>query len=138
MMHEIKIEEVTNISPQDFFTKFVHPRQPCKLSSHTLQCDGMMKWKNFEYLKEKCGKYSVRVERRNSTEETYGNGYETDMLFEDFVTLVKDENEKVYVTTQELSYTEEGLPSLFSPPIDGLLSDFDIIFRFAIFIFSSD
>jgi hypothetical protein len=85
-----------------------------------------MKWKNFEYLKEKCGKYSVRVERRNSTEETYGNGYETDMLFEDFVTLVKDENEKVYVTTQELSYTEEGLPSLFSPPIDGLLSDFDI------------
>ena len=127
MMHEIKIEEVTNISPQDFFTKFVHPRQPCKLSSHTLQCDGMMKWKNFEYLKEKCGKYSVRVERRNSTEETYGNGYETDMLFEDFVTLVKDENEKVYVTTQELLYTEEGLPSLFSPPIDGLLSDFDII-----------
>lgn len=118
------MEEVSDISPQDFFTRFVSPRKPCKLSGNLLQCDEMMKWRNFEYLKEKCGKYNVRVEKRCSTKETYGNGNETVMLFEDFLNLVKDENEKVYITTQELLYSEEGMPSLYSPPIDGVLKDF--------------
>jgi hypothetical protein len=59
-------------------------------------------WKDPKYLKSKAGKARVRVETRENTREEYGQGKETTMLFEEFVTEVVDkENQLLYLVGRD-------------------------------------
>jgi hypothetical protein len=64
----------------------------------------------------------LRVESRTGPKEPFGCGNEKKIKFSSFLDSLDDVNEtSYYLTTQELSYTHEGQPSLTSPPIDGLI-----------------
>jgi hypothetical protein len=68
------------------------------------------------------------VESRAGPKEPFGCGNEKKMKFSSFLDSLDDVDEtSYYLTTQELSYTHEGQPSLTSPPIDGLIGNIIII-----------
>jgi Cupin-like domain len=114
-----------SIDPRDFFNEHVLARKPAKFSSHitddTWKAD---KWSN-DFLRERSGETILRVESRNNANESFGRGIEKKLKFGAFLDSLADDCEtSYYLTTQELSYTHEGQPSLTSPPIDGLIGDF--------------
>ena len=113
------------ISPQEFFEQFVVSRTPAKFSNIINDSN----WKGSEWtneaLREKSGDAVLRVESRSSSTESFGRGNEAKMTFSTFLDSLEGETEtSYYLTTQELSYTHEGQPSLTSPPVDGLIGGF--------------
>lgn len=121
-----KIAEVDGrISPEDFFERFVLPRTPVKFSSliDDVNWNGR-NWSN-KLLREKSGHAVLRVESRSGPNESFGRGNEEKITFGEFLDSLDSNIEtSYYLTTQELSYTHEGQPSLTSPPVDGLIGDF--------------
>lgn len=113
------------IAPSKFFEEYVLPRRPVKFSN--LIDDDEWKgdqWSN-KVLRERSGDATLRVECRSSSKESFGQGNEGKMTFGKFLDSLEQEMEtSFYLTTQELSYTHEGQPSLTSPPVDGLIGDF--------------
>lgn len=113
----------TVVDAKTFYNEFVQPRLPAKFS-HTLRdadWQGNNLWTN-DYLRRKSGDAKVRVEHRNSVTDSFGQGKELEMTFGSFLDSLHDET--YYLTTQELTYSPEGQPSLTSPPVDGLVGDF--------------
>lgn len=114
-----------NISPENFFSSYVMKRAPVKFN--TLIMDESWKgdkWTN-KILREKSGDAILRVERRKGPNDSFGLGNEDKMTFNSFIDSLENDCEtSYYLTTQELSYTHEGQPSLTSPPVDGLIGDF--------------
>ena len=83
-----------------------------------------MNWSN-KLLREKSGHAVLRVESRLSPNESFGRGNEEKITFSEFLDSLDGNIEtSYYLTTQELSYSHEGQPSLTSPPVDGLIGDF--------------
>lgn len=81
-------------------------------------------WSN-KLLREKSGHAVLRVESRSGPNESFGRGNEEKITFGEFLDSLDSNIEtSYYLTTQELSYTHEGQPSLTSPPVDGLIGDF--------------
>jgi hypothetical protein len=79
------------------------------------------------YLRSKAGDEEVRVEIRSSMSERFGKGQEIKMKFADFLDKIEQNEENYYLTTQELSYSAEDQPSIISPPLSQLRSDFPLI-----------
>lgn len=114
-----------HLDPKTFFCEYVAKRNPVKFSSlindESWKGD---KWSN-KYMRQKSGQVLLRVESRDSAHESFGRGNEKKMTFNSFIDSLEQEDETLfYLTTQELSYTHEGQPSLTSPPVDGLIGDF--------------
>jgi Cupin-like domain len=114
-----------NICPENFFNSYVLQRAPVKFN--TLITDKSWKgdkWTN-KILRERSGDATLRVEKRGGPNESFGLGNEDKMTFNSFLDSLENDCEtSYYLTTQELSYTHEGQPSLTSPPVDGLIGDF--------------
>lgn len=114
------------MSAEEFFHSNVRTRQPYHFTS--LLPDSSFKansstWTN-EYLILHSGDANIQVEQRQSVSEQYGQGKECIMTFKEFI---KKQSEYLYMTTQELSYNHEGLPSILSPPLTHLSHDFPMI-----------
>lgn len=110
-----------------FFKAYVSTRMPVVLNDHIKDLDWKGKlWSN-KYLKSKCGSASVRVEWRKDKNDRFGKGNEKTMLFSSFLDMIDNNDENVYLTTQELSYNSDGQPAIISPPLTQLRSDFPLI-----------
>ena len=118
---------VSALEPQLFWRDFISKRQPAVFDSLIDDPDwkGHL-WTN-AYLAGKCNEEVVRVEVRQDGMRGFGRGVETSMPFSDFLTRLEKAyggDFEYYMTTQELSYDEEGRPSLVSPPVQQLVGDF--------------
>jgi hypothetical protein len=114
-----------SLDPLEFFSGYVSTRKPLKFNN--LIRDEAWKgeqWTN-KVFREKSGDAILRVEHRSGPLEPFGCGKEEKISFGSFLDSLEQEHEtSYYLTTQELSYTHEGQPSLTSPPIDGLIGQF--------------
>lgn len=114
------------IDPIEFFERFVKTRTPVVVEG--LLTDEKWqgwKWLNSDYLRSVAGEEVVKVERRSKVSDNrFGKGCEEKMKFGDFLTHLDSGDQSLYMTTQDLTYSAEGLPSLISPPVTSLVKDF--------------
>jgi len=110
----------------DFFEKYVFTRQPVKFIGHITDPNWKAEqWSN-EYLQQKVGDATVKVEYRDGTHDRFGKGTEKIMRFGDVIDSIKSGDENLYLTTQKLNYTIEGQPFVLSQPMLGLREDIPI------------
>jgi hypothetical protein len=119
-----------SINAKDFYARFVQERRPCILPGHLSGSrDG---WKATElwtdaYLTSKSGDKTIRVEKRASVKEGFGKGKEISMRFGDFLCRISKENDQsLYLTTQDLDTDKAGRPALMAPPVSDLTEDFPL------------
>jgi hypothetical protein len=83
------------------------------------------------YLKSQIHpKQKVMVEQRacsNPIKSTFGNGYEISMTFHNFLSLIESgDDDRHYLTTQDVHSTSDGRPDLMSPLMKHLSNDFPL------------
>jgi hypothetical protein len=119
--------DVTQIKPEEFFNKYIARRIPVLLRGHLQDPSwhGEM-MKDFDYLRRKSGEEIIKVETRGdaSFAHEFGNGLETHMALNSFLTLIENGSEDLYMTTQKLPMSPEGEPDIVSPPMSRLIGDF--------------
>ncbi|KAJ1492710.1 cupin-like domain-containing protein [Baffinella frigidus] len=113
---------VADISPKDFFKRFVAPRRPCILTGQ-LEGSNFAAWSN-AYLKKKAGDSFVDVEHRESAKERYGKGKSQRIKFKDFMDKFAAKDDTLYMTTQELQNDAVGMPERMGNPAACLVGDF--------------
>ena len=122
----IDIIDASCIDPIDFYDKYIKNRIPCKFINHIndIAWKGN-KWTN-SYLKDKVNDAEIRIEKRDNSNERYGKGNERIIRFDEFLNQLNDEDDTLYLTTQDLEYDDEGRPSLYSNPVKQLVGDFPL------------
>lgn len=111
------------ISPQVFFEQFVRARLPAKMCMSLTDSGWKGPWTN-QSLRAFSGSQSVRVERRETISNKFGQGREEVISFEEFLDAYERGDETLYLTTQELEYSSEGQPSLVSAPVSQMKGNF--------------
>jgi hypothetical protein len=113
-----------NVDSRTFFNDHVKSRIAAKFNG-VINDEGWKGnlWSN-DYLRSKSGECTVKVEQRDDTNDKFGRGSEISMRFDAFLESIAAGDERLYLTTQELTYNHEGQPSITSPPVDGLIGDF--------------
>jgi hypothetical protein len=126
---EVETVSPADITPREFFDKYIKLRRPVLLSGHlTDKAWAGSRWLDNEYLVRRAGDAPVKVERKaDNSINQFGNGSEVNMTFRDFMDGIAKQNSSYYLTTQELDYNHEGRPSLLSSPVDRLVDDFPLI-----------
>jgi hypothetical protein len=114
------------IPPEEFFQKYIATRKPVKFSNQLQdQPWNVNCWTN-QYLKEKAGNCSVKIEYRENSQGRFGKGIEQTVEFKEFLDSHSSGDQRYYLTTQKLDYTAEGQPMIVSHPITQLLDDLPI------------
>jgi hypothetical protein len=89
--------------PKDFYSKFVHKRQPVVIQGKLDDLDFVTKnWANVDYLRERAGDAPVKVEPMHKEKKRYGTDVErVDTTFGAFLDSLKEEKDEYdYLTTQ--------------------------------------
>jgi hypothetical protein len=123
----VSVLSVAATSGELFFKKHVATRTPVAFDGTVPQLAATKLW-NDEYLVQRCSKCAVKVETREEG-GSYGKGNETQTNFAEFIASVRKGNS--YLTTQDLEYDEDGRPSIISPPLTELTSDFPLTLSLA-------
>lgn len=115
----------TQISPEEFYRRFVATRTPCILTNVLELPDFKCRdWTN-EYMRDKAGDTLVRVERRSSVNSMYGRDAPREpMLFRDFIDHVEAGSQELYLTSQTEDYAGSELPAVYAAPLTSLRTDF--------------
>jgi hypothetical protein len=126
LMNELSSISVDEVSPEEFFSRYISTRQPIKFRNqlHDLPWN-VNSWTN-QYLKEMAGKSQVKVEYREDSQGRFGKGNEKTMEFGEFIDNMSSGDQRWYLTTQKLDYSAEGQPMIVSHPITELLGDIPI------------
>jgi len=123
-MKDIDIINSIDINPYDFYNNYIKKRIPCKFHNHINDNDWKGSYWTNSYLKDKVNNIEVRIECRNNDNEKYGKGNEKIIKFDEFLNSIENGNDKLYLTTQDLEYDDEGRPALYSNPVKQLIGDF--------------
>eukprot|EP00903_Cladosiphon_okamuranus_P005482 g5466.t2 len=125
--HGVDTVQYSDLTPNDFFNNFVGARKPVLVDGCLAKSEGWRgdRWTN-QYLRDKAGDATVKVEYRGGAEERFGRGLERPMKFGDFVGELERKNDLLYLTTQELDLDPNGRPALMSAPLDSLREDFPL------------
>jgi hypothetical protein len=135
MVPEAQVERVLemldpkSISAEEFYLRFVRLRKPCIFTGHLGAGNG---WKATDlwtdkYLTSKAGEKTIRVEKRSNVGEKFGQGREVNMQFSAFLAHISQENDQnLYLTTQDLDEDKEGRPALMASPVSDLTDDFPL------------
>ena len=119
-----KIETLTSpISEREFFDRFVKQRKPVKCAFVLEELlDATTKWKDNEYLRSKAGTELILAEKRNSKSEHFGIAHKEQMEFGKFLDLLSEsEEERYYLTAQQIEESEFGPKALFTSPLNSEL-----------------
>ena len=79
------------VQSSDFFEKCVATRRVAKFDRFICDQEWLKRprWTN-NYLKERSGCSCIRVEKRDSPQESFGRGNEVTMAFGDFISALED------------------------------------------------
>jgi hypothetical protein len=120
---------VGSVSPQEFFARYVCTRTPVVLTGY-LQDEAFTapaKWSaSDDRLVELAGATKLTVERRGDVSEKFGKGIAVEMPFQDLLQLIAAGDEMHYLTTQEVSFEEDGRPEIMAPFMQKLQQDFPV------------
>ena len=116
----------SNLTPQKFFHQYISQRRPVVIQGLPEDLLQLKEWTD-EYLIEKAGTESIMVEKRDSTEDSFGRGKEVAMKLEEFIQKVKRDDDKHYLTTQDVLSNEDGRPDLMAPFMKHLQSSFPLV-----------
>ena len=115
---------LADVTPESFFTEYVNQRRPVVINGALPDVSQLEKWKDISYLNEKLGDQTIMVEKRSTSDSQFGKGDEIRMTFKKFLQLIKDGDDKFYLTTQDVKANSDGRPDLMSPFMKVLKSDF--------------
>jgi hypothetical protein len=79
-----------------------------------------------QYLQDKAGHQTVKVERRRNHSDGYGQGNEVSMKFSQFLQLLQKKDELHYLTTQDVHSNNDGRPEILPQFMEALSDDFPI------------
>mmetsp|Transcript_13960 Transcript_13960/g.26270 ORF Transcript_13960/g.26270 Transcript_13960/m.26270 type:complete len:523 (-) Transcript_13960:2503-4071(-) len=116
----------SSITPQDFFQNYINQRRPVVINGIPSDLHHILKWTDNEYLISKAGNESVMVEERKSSNDSFGQGNEVSMSFDEFVKLVQEGDDRHYLTTQDVQANEDGRPDLMASFMKVLQDDFPL------------
>ena len=117
---------IDSINPETFYTNYIKQRRPVVLKGKLSDLSKIEQWKDINYLDTKVGDQQVSVEKRVGTDSSFGKGNEVEMSFSKFLNLIKDGDDKHYLTTQDVHADDDGRPELMSPLMHGLQQDFPL------------
>jgi len=117
---------IDSINPETFYTDYIKQRRPVVLKGRLSDVTQIEQWKDINYLDTKVGDQQVSVEKRIGTDSSFGKGNEVEMSFSKFLNLIKDGDDKHYLTTQDVHADDDGRPELMSPLMQGLQQDFPL------------
>jgi len=117
---------IDSINPETFYTEYIKQRRPVVLKGRLSDVTQIEQWKDINYLNTKVGDQQVSVEKRIGTDSSFGKGNEVEMSFSKFLNLIKDGDDKHYLTTQDVHADDDGRPELMSPLMQGLQQDFPL------------
>jgi len=117
---------IDSINPETFYTDYIKQRRPVVLKGGLSDLSKVEQWKDINYLDTKVGDQLVSVEKRSGTDSSFGKGNEVEMSFSKFLNLIKDGDDKHYLTTQDVHADDDGRPELMSPLMQGLQQDFPL------------
>lgn len=120
------IQYTSSLTPQEFFQNYIDPRRPVVINGIPSDLCHLLKWTDNEYLLAKAGKEKVMVEQRQSSSDSFGQGKEVSMSFDQFVKLVKEGDDKHYLTTQNVLANQDGRPDLMAPFMKAFQEDFPL------------
>mmetsp|Transcript_18325 Transcript_18325/g.38335 ORF Transcript_18325/g.38335 Transcript_18325/m.38335 type:complete len:491 (-) Transcript_18325:10-1482(-) len=117
-----------DVTPESFYNDYIKQRRPVVLSGVIPDdLSNIERWKDLNYLEEKVGDHqSIMVEKRSSTNDSFGKGNEIRMSFKKFIRLIKEGDDKHYLTTQDVLANSDGRPDLMSPMMKALHTDFPL------------
>lgn len=118
-------------NPEEFYVKYVATRTPVIIEGHLNDAHWKASklWTDNNYLRSKAGDKNVQVEEKTKTDLSFGKGSVKHTTFSDFLTDLENHNNSVsdmYMSTQELHYSEDGKPDLVSEPVASLISDIPV------------
>ncbi|KAJ3187004.1 hypothetical protein HDU85_007042 [Gaertneriomyces sp. JEL0708] len=125
------------ITPKDFYEKFVATRTPCILTKPLPDqaWKGTDKW-TLDYLKRVAGDVVVHVERAETDNSSFGSSKpREEFKFVDFVNALQNGDRTLYMTTQYHNTANEGLTDqadiqrlleFCAPPVNTLLNDYPL------------
>ena len=133
IVHSIDTVPAT-IDVEEFFSRFIAQRKPVMIKG--LLTDKEWKghrWTN-KYLKNEAGKADVIVEQRGPKEDaTFGlMAPKVSMTYGEFIDSIMNDNDRLYLTTQDLERFEDDLDdfempkSVFAQPLKSLADDFPL------------
>ena len=117
---------IDTVTPESFYTDYIKQRRPIVLKGGLSDVSKIEQWKDINYLDTKVGDQQVSVEKRLGTDSSFGKGNEVEMSFSKFLNLIKDGDDKHYLTTQDVHADDDGRPELMSPLMQGLQQDFPL------------
>ena len=118
--------DIASVTPDSFFREYIQQRRPVVLKGVPADISQLEKWKDNSYLEEKVGDQSIMVEKRPSTNDTFGKGNEIRMSVKTFLGKIEEGDDKHYLTTQDVHANSEGRPDLMAPLMKGLKMDFPL------------
>eukprot|EP00579_Thalassiosira_antarctica_P015396 CAMPEP_0201939920 /NCGR_PEP_ID=MMETSP0903-20130614/44186_1 /ASSEMBLY_ACC=CAM_ASM_000552 /TAXON_ID=420261 /ORGANISM="Thalassiosira antarctica, Strain CCMP982" /LENGTH=117 /DNA_ID=CAMNT_0048481569 /DNA_START=42 /DNA_END=391 /DNA_ORIENTATION=- len=65
---------IADVTPETFYNEYIKQRRPVVLKGVLPDVSEIEKWKDISYLEEKVGDESVMVEKRSSTNDSFGKG----------------------------------------------------------------
>ncbi|KAL7531667.1 hypothetical protein ACHAXR_005051 [Thalassiosira sp. AJA248-18] len=117
---------IADVNPETFYSEYIKPRRPVVIRGVLPDVTQIEKWKSVSYLEEMVGDQSIMVEKRSSTKDSFGKGNEIRMKFKQFLQLIKEGDDKHYLTTQDVQANSDGRPDLMSPFMKVLQGDFPL------------
>ena len=102
---------IDTMTPETFYTNYIKQRRPIVLKGGLSDVSKIEQWKDINYLDTKVGDQIVSVEKRIGTDSSFGKGNEVEMSFSMFLNLIKDGDDKHYLTTQDVHADDDGRPS---------------------------
>ncbi|KAG9953240.1 Clavaminate synthase-like protein, partial [Aureobasidium melanogenum] len=99
--------------PKDFYSNFVHKRQPVVIQGKLEDLDFVTKnWSNVDYLRETAGDAPVKVEPMHKEKKRYGTDVErVDTTFGAFLDSLKEEKDEYDYLTTQYSDDEDDMDS---------------------------
>ncbi|KAG9569302.1 Clavaminate synthase-like protein, partial [Aureobasidium melanogenum] len=99
--------------PKDFYSNFVHKRQPVVVQGKLDDLDFVTKnWANVDYLRETAGDAPVKVEPMHKEKKRYGTDVErVDTTFGAFLDSLKEEKDEYDYLTTQYSDDEDDMDS---------------------------
>ena len=122
--YHLPVIDVADVSPETFYNEYISQRRPVVLKGVPQDVSSIEKWKDIKYLEDKVGDESIMVEKRSSTNDSFGKGNEIRMTMKNFLQLIKEGDDKHYLTTQDVQANADGRPDLMSPLMKVLKADF--------------